>query len=191
MNKKEKLRRERISQSLKRYHKDKKIIARLDRELESFLELKTKKWRTLKLRTKVKSFPKKDEPAKFFYSTKRRYRLNKPIKVENNLGLRKVRAVTNKLKKKITSDIIKYNKKKKPINLGYRIKMTFTDKNGKNKKVIDSTSYRESFIPQTLKDIPEGIDLLKLQMLQAFKEYITTSGFSELTFFGLETEIAE
>lgn len=191
MTKKEKLRRQRISLALKRYHKDKRIIAHLDRELESNLELNTKRWRKLKLRTKVKSFPKKDNPSEFFYSTKRRYRLNKPIKVESNLGLRKVKTMTERIKPDLVKDVKKYNKKKKPINIGYRIKMQFTDKQGKNKKLIDSTSYRSAFIPETLKDIDKGFDLLKRQMLEAFKEYITTSGFAELTFFGLETEIEE
>lgn len=198
MTKKEKLRRKRISIALKRYHEQKEINL-LDRLLEQNLQIKQKEkirvvknfWKVGKSRKKIKSFPKKDEPSKFFYATKREYLLKKPILADSDLGIKKIDIQSKKLRSTIAQDVIKNNKDVKPINLGYKIKMVFKSKTGGDDKVIETTSYRDAFIPKTKKDFYGGFDLLKEKMLEAFKEYITTSGFSELTFFGLETEIEE
>lgn len=199
MTKKELQRRRKISLALKRYHKNKeiqlldKLLAKQleNKKIERAIPLSSNGWIKNKLRKKVKAFPSKENRATFFYATKREYNLKQPIKVVSNIGIKKVKQITSKLKNTMVRDIIKNNKKNKPINVGYKIRMEFKSKDGSESKVIESTSYRESFTPKTKKDTGIGIDILKNQMIEAFKEYITTSGFSELTLMGLESEIQE
>lgn len=194
MKKAEKLRRKRISRSLKRYHSDKKILKELDFLLTQELDKKQKnKWQVKEERKKVKTFPNKRSKKEFFYSTKKRYVLKKAIKVKNNLDLKEVSKAVRRIKPKIVNDLKSINKKKNDINLGYRIKMTFQsmDKDPKKDKVVDSTSFLKGYSPHSMNAHDEGFDLLRQKMLARFKQYISTTGFFGLEFKGLEAEIEE
>lgn len=193
MTKKELQRRKRISIALKKYHQEKKIIAELDRQLSIELEQrKPIKWKIKKtqLRVKRKRIPKAKRKFRGYVLTDRKkYSLVKAIQVNNEQDVKKIKKATKKIKPRIVRDLIKMNPENKKFNLGYRIKMTFKSSNKKRADtVIDNVSFRKGY---TGENHSNGFNILERNMYNAFREYISTTGFAGLSFKGYEIEIED
>ena len=88
---------------------------------------------------------------------------------------------------------IKSEKKKGKnlINIGYDIQLIFTDVNGNNPKIINSTAYNteSDYIFQKSENIKIGLNTIANNMVPRFEKYIKNGAdFIQLNGFEIEVE---
>lgn len=157
-----------------------------------------KNFTTQRTRSKVKTFPKKHFKSVFMYTAKKRFLLNKPIRVLSPTDIEKVAIEITPMLEPIYKFFIetKGKKRKAVLNLGYVISLQFISKDKMNKKrigkkdlnVIDTVSFQNSIEIRKRDDIEKAMGRIIDKMLQRFDEYITRQGFYKLIFKGLEAE---
>jgi len=177
---------EKQSNSIKRGKSTKKIKRTTSRKSK-------RTWIERRKRTKVKSFPTKRNPKNFFYSNKKQFLLNPPLRIDDEQDLDLLEIKLNQIKPKIYKFFLEELKAKRTksrmMNIGYQILLEFSDKNNENINSIITTSYLPTFVVRNKKSVSDNVDLILDKMLIRFEEYMNTNGFYNLEFYGLEAEI--
>jgi hypothetical protein len=154
-----------------------------------------RKFTKTRKKVKVKTFPKNKDAKKnnknFFFSDKQSFNLKRKIRLYTFEDVKKVKGFINQLRPDLF-DFYKKSKgkkRKKLMNLGYKIRLEFRSQDGKDKTVIDSTSFTKSFLVSKQANIDNNIDGLMINIEERFNDYMKRNGFYSLAFGGVQAEM--
>lgn len=224
VSKKELLRRKRISNALKKYHRERKLLAELfenefkksktkknvsqktstlerniikdfEREFQRTENKKSRKrtdiFKKKRKRTKVKTFFSKKDKSKFRFTNKLKFEYKKPQKVDIE-NLDEIPEDFELLKPEIKEFILSEKKKgMNTVNIGYDLKLIFTDSKGKNPVEVKNTSYNteKDFLFRSSKVIDKGISGIEDGIMKRFENY--TLKADEFKLYGFEVELED
>lgn len=145
-----------------------------------------------KTRKKIKTFPSKHDKSKFFYSNKLSLTLPRAIEIFDLNELEMLKEKLNDTRPHVKK-FFEENKTKnlQSINLGYKVEIVFTDKDGLNPTVIKpkGPSFLVGERIKGTKSIDQSITNLSNDISKRFQEYLERKGFAMIRVTSFEAEI--
>lgn len=187
---KERVRRAKISTSLKLYHENKKTF---ENEFNRIIIAKIKQkeqrdnFRFKRTRSKVKTKFNKKDKTQFRFTDKFEIAYKKAKNI-SQVNLDDITEDLQILKKPIT-EFLKEHKStgKKLIDVGYKIELTFTDKQGKNPIKIKTTSFSGAVLVKSKQKINDAFQTISENVMGRFEKYIEKT--DKVKLYGFEAEV--